>query len=242
MSQKENNEQLESFWSHAYALRNHFLLGGFLFILIAIGIFFLGSDLIVRVLLDPLKGEKLLFLSPLDPLFFKVKASAYLALVITLPVWLAQALHFISPAFSAKKRLALLICILWIIILGALSLVVSYLYFLPVTLDALKNFLIPGTDLVITANNYLNFYILESTVVFLIFQIPILISTLTYLGIVNLDVLRRNRRITLLTIITILAIITPTTDIITLVIVSACAFIFWELGIIISHIISKRKT
>src|SRR5688572_25897669 len=57
-------------------------------------------DQIVRVLLRPLGGEMLFFLSPLDPLLFILKIDLLVGTLLAMPVINWALLSFLKPAFA----------------------------------------------------------------------------------------------------------------------------------------------
>jgi sec-independent protein translocase protein TatC len=229
-----------SFWEHLGVLRNYILIGGAIFIGFAILSFSYFDDTLIHYLLKPLPERELLFLSPLGPFLFKIKISIYAALVVAFPVWLVLLLHFISPALSVPKRQTLALFALFAVLLGAASLAITYFYFVPTTLLVLQGFVVEGTRSMLTAESYLSFFMLELVVVFFVLQIPIIITALSYVGVVNPYLLGKNRRFAIIGIVTILAVITPTTDIMTLIIVSVPAILLWEVGIAVSKLVHNK--
>jgi sec-independent protein translocase protein TatC len=216
------------------------LTGATLFISFAIFAFSFADELLIRLLVAPLHGETLLFLSPLGPFLFKIQIAIYTALVGAFPFWLGLLLLFVSPALSRSKRMVLSVFAGFAVLVGFASLSVTYLYFLPVTLSVLTGFAVEGTQLTLTAENYLSFCILELSVVFFVLQIPVVTTALSYARILNPNVLARNRRLAIIAITAALAILTPTTDGMTLVVVAVPAVALWEIGIAISKVVYNR--
>ncbi|MFA6415029.1 MAG: twin-arginine translocase subunit TatC [Candidatus Paceibacterota bacterium] len=236
----DTNATRLTFWGHVGVLRNYILLGGALYLTVAILSFSYFDEALISLLLKPLNGETLLFLSPLGPFLFKIKIALYAALLASFPVWLGLLLRFVSPVFSTAKRFALSLFAVASLALGAGSLAVAYYYFVPVTLSVLRGFVVTGTENMLTAESYLSFCIMMLAVVFIVLQIPVVMSALSYAGVLNPHALGRHRRAAILTIIIALAIVTPTTDVVTLIIVSIPAILLWELGIAISKLLYMK--
>jgi sec-independent protein translocase protein TatC len=229
------------FWEHVGVLRNYLLLGGFVFVVAAIAAFAFSNSVLIELLLQPLHGQELIFLSPLGPFLFEMKVAIYTAILVSFPFWLVFLYLFIAPALPKGRRIALLLFGFCSIVLGAASLVFTYFYFVPTTLTVLRGFAVPGTVLSLTAENYLSFYILEMAIIFFIVQLPVIIVALSYVGILNPNILARNRRYVIVGLVILLAILTPTTDVITLAIVSVPAVILVEIGIFISKLLYTRR-
>lgn len=227
-------------WDHVGVLRNHIIWGGIIFLAIVALVFFYGDIFVTELIVAPLQGEKLFFLSPLDPFLFKVKIAFYAGTLLSFPLWLGQFLHFAAPALPRAKRIGMWLFASASLVLATISLLVTYLYFIPLTLEVLKRFTVEGTEFMLTADKYLSFCILEFLLVFIVFQIPIVVASLSYMKIINPHTLSRYRRASTLSIVTVLAVVTPTTDIITLAMVSIVALLLWEIGIFVSKIVYNK--
>jgi sec-independent protein translocase protein TatC len=229
-----------SFWEHVGVLRNYILMGGGLFIAIAILCFSYFDDTLITLLLAPLHGQSLLFLSPMGPFLFKIKIALYTALLVAFPFWLGLMLRFVSPALPKAKSWALTLFALFSLLLGAASLAITYFYFVPTTLKVLQSFAVAGTTSMLTADSYFNFCILMLAVVFVILQIPVVMAALSYIRLLNPHTLGRYRKFSTLGILVVLAVVTPTTDVMTLIIVTVPALLLWELGIVVSKGLYKK--
>lgn len=229
-----------SFWEHVGILRAYLLAGAALYVGIAVVSFAYFDETLIAYLLDPLRGQTLLFLSPMGPFLFKIKIALYAAFIGSFPFWLGLLFHFISPALSAGKRLSLALFAFFSLLLGVASLAITYLYFVPATLKILQGFAVAGTESLLTAELYLSFCILLLAVVFIILQIPVVMAALAYIGLLNPAVVGRYRKLSTVGIIAALAIITPTTDILTLLMTCVPALLLWELGLLISKGLYKK--
>ena len=229
------------FWDHVGVLRNYLLAGAGIFVALAVAVFAFGADAIIHCLLKPLEGQTLLFLSPMGPFLFKIKIAVYAALLASFPVWLGLLLSFIAPALSAARVRALALFAACSTALGIGSLAFAYFYFIPVTLKVLQGFAVEGTTSMLTAESYLTFFLLELLVVFVVLQIPVVTVALSYIRLVNPYFLARQRRFAIIAIVALLAVVTPTTDVVTLLIVGVPAIALWEAGLLMSKAIYQRR-
>ncbi len=221
-------------WEHVSSLRNHLLLGGVVFIAAWIAIFSYGSEILLKWFLYPLSGQELVFLSPLGPFFFTIQISLYAAVALVFPLWLSLLLHFIFPALSLRKRIASIGFVGVSLFLSIASLLVAYFYLIPTTLTFLLNFVVPQTSLLLSADSYMSFFLLEFCIAFVILQIPVVITLLSYIGLLNPYVLVRQRRLLYIGLVILLAFLTPTTDMFTLLAVSVPAVLMAEAGIAVA--------
>ena len=98
-----------------------------------------------------------------------------------------------------------------------------------------------GVSNLITLNSYIGTLITLSLLMGLFFELPVMSWLLSTLGIINTAILKKYRRHAIVIILTISAIITPTTDIFTLLLVSLPIIFLYELSIIIVRFTQKKR-
>ncbi len=91
----------------------------------------------------------------------------------------------------------------------------------------------------LTAESYLSFCILMLAVVFLVLQIPVVMAALAHIGLLNPHAVARYRKFSTMGIIVMLAVVTPTTDIATLLMVCVPALLLWEIGLVVSKLLYR---
>lgn len=229
-----------SFWGHVGALRNYVLIAAGFFTVIAAFCFAYADNVLIDFLLRPLGGEELLFLSPLGPFLFRLKVALDAALIGSFPVWLLLLGRFIAPALTRRERFVFTLYAAAALILAALSLGVGFHYLLPMTLAALRGFSVSGTQTFLTADSYFSFVLMELVLVFVVLQVPIALVALARVGMLNPYTLARYRRFAILAIVLVLAILTPTTDALTLIVVSIPTILLWEGGVAIAKLVYTR--
>lgn len=233
-------EAANTFWEHAASLRLHLLISGVFFV-IAASAAFPYADLIIAYLLRPLAGTPLVFLSPLEPFLFKIQISLYAGCVLAVPVWLGLVLHFVFPALKFRQRVATVLFVVVSVVFSLLSFTLTYLYAVPFTLKFLFNFVVPGTSFLLTPGSYLSFILLQTIVVFMILELPLVIIVLAYVGLVNPYTLARQRRFFYPGLFALLAIATPTTDAVTLAIIAIPTILLSEAGLSVAKAIYSKK-
>lgn len=199
---------------------------------------------IIHYILRPTGDQHLIFLSPLDPLFFILKIDLLAGIIVAFPVLIWCFFSYIKPALPKHSRVILLVvtAVSALLIIGGLY----YAYFItvPLTLKFLLSITIPGIESTITAANYLQFFLTQAIIIMLIFQIPIVIVAGFSLGIFTVKGLSAKRRYIYLIATIALAIITPTTDMFSLGIMLLPMVAIFELSLIVGRImdvIKKKK-
>lgn len=99
-TRSRDREANNTFWGHIHELRLAVLLS------FGIIIFALLShpyhEAIIRFILRPLKGEGVIFLSPLDPILFIFQVDTAMGVLLGLPFVLFLVFRFIAPAINPK--------------------------------------------------------------------------------------------------------------------------------------------
>jgi sec-independent protein translocase protein TatC len=93
----------------------------------------------------------------------------------------------------------------------------------------------------ITISSYIDF-ILKFTLAFgVVFEMPVVITLLSMLGVVTPQFLSKNRKYAVLINFVIAAILTPTPDIVNQSLMAGPLIILYEVGIICSRVVARKK-
>ena len=112
---------------------------------------------------------------------------------------------------------------------------VSYLIIFPLTFRFLGTYQV-SVDVanMVTLQSYMSTLMMMSLTMGLVFELPVVIWLLSRMGIVSSGFLRKYRRHAVVIILVIAAVITPTSDIFTLLLVSLPMYMLYEISILIS--------
>jgi sec-independent protein translocase protein TatC len=192
----------------------------------AIGFWF--APAIIELLLRPVPGGRVVFLSLTGGFSVYLRIALIVGLLLALPVVLYQLWAFVAPGLTARERRAALPWIPMTVVFFILGSAVAYVT-LPYAVEFLLSFQIIDTlESMLTAEAYFGFV----TTIFLVFgvtmQFPILLVLLAKLGILSVDRLRHTRRYVLLGIVIFAVVVTPGTDPISPVIMSSVMYLLYE--------------
>jgi sec-independent protein translocase protein TatC len=171
-----------------------------------------------------------------------MKVSFYVALVLAAPFIFFKLYQFVAPAlYKNEKRYST-----WVLIFSCISfyvgLLVSYFVIFPFSFRFLASYQVnSGVSNMITLNSYISTLITLSLLMGFFFELPIMSWLLSKFGIINIAILKKYRRHAIVIILTIAAIITPTTDIFTLLLVALPIIFLYELSIIIVRFTQKKR-
>lgn len=161
--------------------------------------------------------------------------------IMAFPILLWEFWKFIRPALYQNERKYAKLFIFVSSILFFLGVLFGYFVLVPLSINFLANFTISSVvENQIDINSYISLVKTTSLATGLVFELPIIIFFLTYLGLITDSFLREYRRYAYVLILIIAAVVTPP-DVISQLIVSFPLVILYEGSIIVAKIITKRN-
>lgn len=161
-----------------------------------------------------------------------MRTAAYAGLLCASPYVLYQLFRFVSPGLYQNERRAAY----WIVgsayLMFLVGTLVCYFIIFPLTVRFLGTYQV-STDIdnMLTLQSYIDTFISMCLVIGLVFELPVVCSILGKMGLVSGGLMRNYRRHAVVAILVVAAIITPTTDIFTLLIVSLPIWLLYEVSI-----------
>ncbi len=232
-----------SFLDHLGELRKR-ILWSLLAIIAGLGIALNFTDRLMKFVRRPfdqaIPGQKLVFLSPTEAFWVYMKVALIAGCVLAMPVVLYQIWAFISPGLHTheKRHAAPFVIVGSMFFLGGATF--AQLVVIPFAMRFLVTF--PGPDLtpMISIGSYVDF-VLKFTLAFgAIFELPVLITLASMLGLVTPQFLAKNRKYAILINFILAAILTPTPDVFNQALMAGPLILLYELGIISARIFGRR--
>ena len=233
------------FLDHLEELRRRIFraLGGLL-LGTGIGIWLVQTLNLITFLKRPIEpflpDGKLTVLSPTEPIMIVLKLALAVGLVLSSPLIIYQVWAFLSPALYQRERKAIipaLIAGMFLFLFGAVG---GYLVVVPPALNFLLNIEPEALQTLITFNFYFSFIIQISLAMGLAFELPLLLMLLTWLGVVTPMWLSRFRQYAFVLSLIAAAILTPA-DITSMLILGASLIFLYEVGMLGSRVIYRRR-
>ncbi|MGH9541301.1 MAG: twin-arginine translocase subunit TatC [Terriglobales bacterium] len=185
-------------------------------------------------------GQKLGYLNPIDPFNLYIKLALIAGLFLASPWVLYQVWLFISPGLYKKERryvVPFVSCTSALFIIGG---VFAYRYAFPIALDFLVGYAHRFQPFV-TINEYFDLFATVILGLGLVFELPTLIFFLSLLGIVNARFLLKNFRYAVLAIFVVAAVITPTSDITTMLVFATPMLLLYAVSIGVAYVFGKDR-
>ncbi|HLS96242.1 MAG TPA: twin-arginine translocase subunit TatC [Sphingobacterium sp.] len=172
----------------------------------------------------------------------QINSCLLMAIALGFPYLLFEIWLFVKPALTDIERKSAQGFVLYASLLFILGALFGYYIVVPLSVNFLANVsLSEEITNQITIDSYLSTIATLTLGCGVVFLLPILVFILSKLGLMTPEFMRASRRYATVIILIIAAIITPTADIITLLTVSAPMFLLYELSIMVSANVKKRR-
>ncbi|PIP67958.1 MAG: twin-arginine translocase subunit TatC [Candidatus Omnitrophica bacterium CG_4_9_14_0_2_um_filter_42_8] len=226
---------------HLEELRKR-IIASLVFFTLASVFSFMFADKISDILRLPALGiiENFIFLAPTEVFTAYLRMSILAGFVISLPFILLQLGLFLIPAVERDQKEAIASWLVISFLLSALGIMFSYFLALPFALKFLISFAEGAAVPMISIGKYFSFAGALLLIGAGIFQIPVIMALLSYIRILNPAFFRKNRKYAVVVIFIIAAIITPTQDIVNMLIFAVPMLALYEAGILASWIIERK--
>lgn len=216
---------------------------------IAVGVGFLASygfkekifDILTRPLISVMEsGDKIIFTNLPEAFFTYLKVSFLAGIFLAAPVILYQFWVFVSPGLYKNERRILLP----IVFLSSFFFIGGSLFgYFIVFPFGFKFFLGFATDTIKplpSMREYLSFSSKLLLAFGLVFELPLVITFLSRMGLVTVDFLKKNRKYALLLFFVAAAILTPP-DVVTQIMMALPLMLLYEISIIGARIFGRKK-
>jgi len=172
----------------------------------------------------------------------QLNSCVLVGVVLGIPYLLFEIWLFIKPALHENERKSASGFVAFASILFFLGILFGYYLVCPLSINFLVNFTVsPEIENTFTISSYLSSVMTLTLGSGIIFQLPVVIFILSKLGVMTPAFMRSSRRYATVLILIVAAVVTPTADPYTMLIVAAPLFLLYELSILISANIERKK-
>ncbi|MFW5752200.1 MAG: twin-arginine translocase subunit TatC, partial [bacterium] len=237
----ERGDEPKSVVTHLDEFRSRLMYSLLAIIIVSLGSFFFSEyilDFINRPYLAT--GYKLNVFNLTEGFILRLKAAFIAGIFVGLPVIVYHLWRYILPAINKQDRKFARLSIIAAIILLYGGMAFTYFFILPFAVKMLLSFTPVEMTNTIGASKYLSFVLLFSLGMGIMFELPIIIMILTRIGIVSPAFLISKRKYAIILLWIISAMITPP-DVLTQSMIAVPLMLLYELSIIISKMMVKRK-
>jgi sec-independent protein translocase protein TatC len=188
----------------------------------------------------PAEHRQLYTFGVAEPFTVTLTVCLYAGFVLALPVILWQVWLFFAPAVDPTTERKVLALALTAVVLGAAGVAFGYWVLLPRAVHFLTNYDTQHFHIAIRANSYYNFVVTVLVGVVLVFQTPLVVVGLVYVGVLSSRTLRRHRRMGYL-VTAAIALALPGPDPVTTFLELLPMWILFEGSIWLAVLVERRK-
>jgi sec-independent protein translocase protein TatC len=264
----KNLEAEMSFFGHLEVLRWHLVRSAFAILIITGVVFYFYVFIFDTIIMGPKKpdfwsyrklcelGEylnkpgfciqnipgKIINTQMAGQFTLQINSGLLMGITFGFPYLLFELWRFISPALHDNERKAAKGFVFYATMLFFTGVLFGYYIISPLSVNFLANYIIsPEIENTITIDSYLSSVATLTLASGVVFELPILVYILSTMGILTPKFMRETRRYSIIAILLLSAIVTPTPDMMTMLVVSVPLFILYEVSILVASRVEKRS-
>ncbi|MEW6142416.1 MAG: twin-arginine translocase subunit TatC [Chloroflexota bacterium] len=208
---------------------------------IATVIAFAFANYIFYFLKLPAGDIELVFIEMTEMISTYMKVCLAAGFAITMPYLVYQFFAFVAPALTRKEKKYIYIILPWVTFMFLGGIAFAYFVLLPPAINILLTF---GEDIAtpqIRIGNYISLVTRILLVTGLIFELPVVTTFLSRLGVLSPKWLAGKRKAAILLSFVIAAVVTPTMDPINQTLVAGTLIVLFEMSIWLAKIFQRRQ-
>lgn len=190
-------------------------------------------DQLVQLIMAPLDGQKLIYLTPGGGFNFIFQVSLYAGIIATAPMLIYQIYGFIRPALPARAQRSAMKVVIVAFLLMLCGVAFGYFIAVPSALTFLSNF--AGSDIApnLTADSYLSFFLAYLAGLGVLFELPLLLLFFHWIHPMTPGKLLKSERFVILFAFVAAALITPTPDVFNQSMIAVPLIAIYQIGVIV---------
>lgn len=242
---KPVEDQKMSLTDHLMELRTR-LVRSVIILFIGFGACYYFKDFIFDIVTRPLvrvlpQKSYLIYTGLTEAFFVYMKLAFFASLVVTFPFIIYQIWKFVSPALHSSEKKYLLPFVFFSTLLFVSGVLFGYFVALPPAFEFFVSFNNQYLQSLISFSDYISLFVTFLLGFGLSFELPVFMFFLAKLGIVDSQVLARQRKYAILVIFVVAAILTPSPDALSQVLMAIPLMFLYEVSIFITRFAGKKK-
>ena len=236
----EKDSKKLSILEHLQELRKR-LIKCVIAVLITTIISFVFAKHIFNILILPAEGINLVYIEMTEMIGTYMRVCLVSGIILAMPFLIYQFLMFVSPGLTPKEKRSVYLIFPWIALMFAAGVVFSYFILIPPATKFLITF---GSDIAtpqIKIGNYISIVARLLLAIGLVFEMPVITTFLSRLGIITPKWLSDKRKSAIIIAFILAAIITPTFDPLNQTLVAAPLIILYEMSIWLAKLVQRKE-
>jgi len=227
--------------SHLGELRSR-LIRSVIAIVIASVVAFIFRDWIFYILILPAEGISLIYIEMTEMIGTIMRVCLAAGIVLAMPYLVYQGIMFVSPALTRKEKKYVYLILPWIALMFLGGVAFGYFILVP---PATRFLLTWGADIAtpeIRIGNYISIVTRLLLAIGIVFEMPVITTFLSRLGIIKPKWLADRRRLAIIVAFILAAIITPTFDPINQSLVAVPMIVLYEMSIWLAKLVQRKES
>jgi sec-independent protein translocase protein TatC len=234
-----------SFFDHLEEVRWRLFRAALFFVVATIICGIYADFLVNQVLIGPLKqsGPNIVLqnLVPYGQISLYLQVVVFSAFVLSFPALAWQIWKFVEPGLHERERKASRFVTLFISGCFFTGIAFGYFVFLPLSLKFFAGFGSPLIKNNIALQDYISFFLGTLLTAGVVFELPFISYVLSRIGLLTPAFMKFYRKHAIVTMLVIAAIVTPSTDLVTQMVIAVPMIILYEISIFISAGVQRSK-
>lgn len=218
-----------TFLEHLHELRSR-VFWVVLSLIVASAVGFQFKDPLIDIVMAPLNGERLVYLTPGGGFSFIFTLSIYFGALLTIPVAIYHIYRFLQPMIKEVSRRFVVTFIAFSALLATAGTLFGYFVAIPAALNFLTTFAGDTVTPNLTADSYLGFVVAYVLGLAALFQIPLLLFLFDHIRPIPPGGLAGSQRFVIIGSTVAAAIITPTPDVMNMAIIAVPIIVVYQIG------------
>lgn len=220
---------------HLKELRKR-LIRAFIALFITTGISFIFSKQVLVFLIAPMGDTPPQALKPTESLGNYMKVALISGVTLAMPFIVYQIGRFLAPGLTKEEKRYLFVLVPGATLCFVTGVAFAYFVMLPTAIPFLQGFM---ADIIVqqwAIGEYLSFVTSLLLWIGLAFELPLFVYFLAKIGLVNTEMLTKNRKYAVIIIAVVAAVVTPTVDPLNMALVMGPLIVLYELGVLLSRL------
>lgn len=197
-------------------------------------------QILIDIIVKPAQGLEFIYLSPPELFMAYIKIALLVGFAITSPITLIQIWLFVKPGLKDKEKRYLIFALMMGIVFFLMGVVFSYFVIIPITITFFVGVQVDQIQPLFSFDNYIGFVLSLLLSFGLVFELPLFVSLLSMMNLVTVETLKKFRKLVILLIFIVAAVLTPP-DVLSQILMAVPMVFLYELSILISKSIERRK-
>ncbi len=187
-----------------------------------------------------LESGRLAYLKPTEPFMVTLKVGVFVGVVIALPVVFWNFWMFVAPGLLEREKKVFVPALVGSVGLFLAGAALAFFVVLPFALRFFLGFGTGSLEPVITIGDYFSFAMQITLMFGFVFETPLVILVLTYVGVLSPRTLRKYRRHAIAVMTIFAAVVTPA-DIISMLLMLVPLYVLYEASVAVAGIMVRRR-